>query len=142
MAAMEKGQDIYSGQPLAWRWVGVGILVVLGTATLAAALLASLQVDVGSLPALFVITSVAFAVGGAVVGLLSPGYTAWEAGIASVIAASGALFLATRLLPGGHGLFVLFPLVIGWGLLCGLGGGWLGERLQHRDQRPGADSSA
>ena len=133
---MEERQDIYSGHPLAWRWVGVGILVVLGTATLAAAVLAALGVDVRSLPALALVTSVAFGVGGAVVGLLSPGYTAWEAGIASVVAASGALFLATRLLLGGHGLFVLFPLVIGWGLLCGLAGGRLGERLQRRG-RPG-----
>jgi hypothetical protein len=132
MVAMEERQDIYSGRPLAWRWVGVGILVVLGTASLTAAVLAALRVDVGSLPALVLVTSVAFGVGGAVVGLLSPGYTAWEAGIASVVAASAALFLATRLLIGGYGLLVLLPLVIGWGLLCGLAGGWLGERLQRR----------
>jgi len=132
MIAMQERQDIYSGQALAWRWVGVGILVVLGTATLSAALLAALGVGVDSLPVLFVVTSLAFGVGGAVVGLLSPGYTAWEAGIASVVAAGGALFLATRLMPGGHGLVVLFPLAIGWGLLCGLAGGWLGERIQHR----------
>jgi hypothetical protein len=129
---VEERQDIYSGRPLAWRWVGVGVLVVLGTATLAGAVLAALGVDAGSLAALIPIISVAFFVGGAVVGLLSPGYTAWEAGIASVVAATGALFLATRLLLGGYGLLVLSPLVIGWGLLCGLAGGWLGERLQHR----------
>jgi len=132
MVAMEERQDIYSGRPLAWRWVGVGVLVVLGTASLTAAILAALRVDLGSLPVLVLVTSLAFAVGGVVVGLLSPGYTAWEAGIASVVAASAALFLATRLLIGGYGLLVLLPLVVGWGLLCGLAGGWLGERLQRR----------
>jgi hypothetical protein len=38
--------------------------------------------------------------------------------------------LAARLLDFGSGFFVTIPVGVLAGLLCGLAGGWLGERLQ------------
>ena len=127
---MSERQDIYSGQGIGWRWVGVGVLIVLGTQSLIGAVLAAIGLDVASLATLVVLISLGFFTGGAVVGLLSPGYTAWEAGFASVIAALGTVFLAARLLEFGQGLVALVPIAVGWGLLCGLAGGFVGERLQ------------
>jgi hypothetical protein len=131
-------QDIYSGQGIGWRWVGVGVLIVLGTQSLIGAVLAAFGFEVATLGAFVVVTSLGFFTGGAVVGLLSPGYTAWEAGFASVIAAVGTVFLAARLLEFGAGLVAIVPIAVGWGLLCGLAGGFLGERLQASNHdRPG-----
>jgi len=127
---MDEREDIYSGHHFVWRWVLVGTLIVLGAQSLLTALLAALGVDVASVGVFLVTTTIAFLLGGAVIGWLSPGYTAWEAGFASVLAAAGSLFLAMRLLNYGSGLLVVTPIAIGWGLLCGLAGGWLGERIQ------------
>lgn len=131
---MDERQDIHSGRRLEWRWVGVGTLIVLGMQTLLGALLAALGADAASWPFVVLEVTVAFALGGVVVGLLSPGYTAWEAGFASVIAAAGLVFLASRLL-GSEGLLRVLPVAVCWGLLCGLAGGWVGERLQGRSSR-------
>jgi hypothetical protein len=132
---MDQREDIYSGHRIVWRWVLAGALIVLGTQSLLTAVLASagvpvLGVKMFSIVVYLLTTTIAFLVGGAVIGVLSPGYTAWEAGFASVIAAAGSLFLAMRLLDFGGGLVVITPIAVGWGLLCGLAGGSLGERLQ------------
>lgn len=126
---MTEREDIYSGHRIAWRWVLVGTLIVLGTQTLLSAVLAALGVDLTSLAIYTLTTTVAFVVGGAVIGALSPGYTAWEAGYASLLAAAGILFLTIRLVPFTGGLVALTPITLVSGLLCGLGGGWIGERL-------------
>ncbi len=123
-------QDIYSGRPIEWRWVLVGALIVLGLESLLGTTLAALGVEVASLGSLLFATTVAFLVGGGVIGWLSPGYTPWEAGFASVLAGTGTVFLAVRLLNFGEGFLVTLPIVMGWGLLCGLAGGYLGERIQ------------
>lgn len=127
---MNEREDIYSGHRFVWRWVLVGTLIVLGAQSLLTAFLAAFGVPVVSIGVFVLTTTIAFLLGGAVIGWMSPGYTAWEAGFASVIAAGGSLFLAMRLLSFGDGLVVVTPIAVGWGLLCGLAGGWLGERLQ------------
>lgn len=123
-------QDLYSGRRIAWRWVLVGALIVLGTETLFASTVAAIGGRVTE-PWTFVLgTTVAFLVGGFVIGLLSPGWTIWEAGYAGVIAVAWTGFLLARLLDSGF--LATLPLGLAWGLLCGLAGGWIGERLQHR----------
>jgi len=129
---MEQRQDIYSGRHMEWRWVAVGVVVIAGMGTLLAALLAAFHIDVAGWGAASLVVTAAFALGGLVIGMLSPGYTVWEAGFASVIAASALVLLAGRLLEAGSGVFVLLPLALGWGLVCGLVGGRIGEWIQHR----------
>ena len=128
----ERRQDIYSGRRMEWRWVAVGVVAIAGMGTLLAALLAACRVDVAGWVAGIRVVTAAFALGGLLVGMLSPGYTVWEAGFASVIAASALIVLADRLLEAGPGVFVLLPLVLGWGLISGLIGGRIGEWIQHR----------
>lgn len=108
----------------------VGALIVLGTESLLGATLAALGMELTSVGVLLPATTVAFLVGGGVIGWLSPGYTMWEAGFASVISATGTLFLAVRLLNFGEGFLTTLPIALLWGLLCGLAGGRLGERIQ------------
>ncbi len=128
---MEDRQDLYSGRGIEWRWVLVGTLIVLGMESFLGALGASLGFEITSISAFVVVTTIAFTLGGVVIGVMSPGYTAWEAGYASLISSAGIVFLAIRLLDFAGGLMALLPIATLWGLLCGLAGGWLGERLQH-----------
>jgi len=125
-------QDIYSGRRMEWRWVLIGVIVIAGVGTLLAAFLTAFRIEVSGWGAGLLVVTAAFALGGFVIGLLSPGYTVWEAGFASVLAALALVFLADRLLQAGGGVFGLLPLAIGWGLVCGLAGGRLGEWFQHR----------
>ncbi len=127
---MDERQDLYSGRSIEWRWVLVGTLIVLGMESFLGALGASLGMEITSVGVFVVVTTVAFALGGVVIGVMSPGYTAWEAGYASLIAALGIVFLAIRLLDFAGGLTALLPVALLWGLLCGLAGGWIGERFQ------------
>ena len=108
----------------------VGALIVLGLQSLIGAALAAFGMQIASLGFLLFATTVAFLVGGGVIGWMSPGFTPWEAAMASVLAAIGTMFLAVRLLNFGEGFLVTAPVVLGWGLLCGLLGGHLGERIQ------------
>ena len=125
-------QDLYSGRRIEWRWVAVGALIVLGLETLVGSSLHALGVGDSptSFSLFFVSTTVAFLVGGGVIGMLSPGWTIWEAGFASAIAVVWTGFLLARLLDAS--LVSTMPLGLAWGVLCGLAGGWVGERLQHR----------
>ncbi len=127
---MDEQQDIYSGRRIEWRWVLVGTLIMLGMQSLLAAVLVALGAEVGGWASLGAATTAAFFLGGVVVGIMSPGYTAWEAGFSSVLAAGGMVLVASRLLSFGGGLVAVLPLAVLWGLLWGLGGGWLGEKLQ------------
>jgi hypothetical protein len=131
---MSERQDIFTGRRMEWRWVGVGVFVDLGMATLLAAVVAALGGNVTSPGVIVGVTTLAFGLGGVVVGLLSPGYTAWEAGIASLVAAAIAILLAARILDFAQGIIVLLPVAALWGLLCGLAGGRLGEGLQSSRQ--------
>ena len=110
----------------------VGALIVLGLETLIGSVLAAFGQEVGSLGVFLFATTVAFLVGGGVIGWMSPGYTPWEAGFASVLAALGTVGLAVRLLHFGDGFYVTVPVALVVGLLCGLAGGKIGERIQAR----------
>lgn len=110
--------------------MGVGALIVLGTESLLGALGASFGLSLTSFPVFLLGITIAFVSGGAIIGWMSPGWTTWEAGYASAIAACGTVALVMRLLDFGPGLFSTIPFALLWGLLCGVGGGWLGERLQ------------
>lgn len=110
----------------------VGALIVLGLETLLGSTLAALGEPVASLGVFLFVTTVAFLVGGGVIGWMSPGYTPWEAGFASVLAALGTMGLAVRLLNFGQGFYVALPIALVVGLLCGLAGGRIGERIQSR----------
>ena len=128
-----ESQDIYSGGRITWRWVWVGVLVVLGMATLLAATAVALGASSTAFSTYFVSSIVAFVLGGVVIGWLSPGHTPWEAGVASLIAAAWMAFLAMRLLDFvGTGAGPALPVGLAIGLGCGLAGGWIGEKLQAR----------
>lgn len=123
-------EDVYSGKAIEWRWVFVGMLIVLGLQSLIAAALGAAGVDLSQFLWSFVTTTVAFSVGGVLIGWMSPGYTPWEAGFASLLAAAATILLTVRLFTETQGLEVLIPLAGVWGLACGLAGGKLGERIQ------------
>lgn len=134
---MGEQQDIYSGRSIEWRWVLVGTLIMLGMQNLLAALLVAFGAELGGWVVVGFATTLAFFLGGIVIGFMSPGYTAWEAGFSSVLAAGGMVLVASRLLAFGGGLVVILPLAVLWGLLLGLAGGWLGERLQTSSEGAG-----
>jgi hypothetical protein len=126
-----ESEDIYSGKQIVWRWVLVGTLVVLGTATLLGASLIALGIHLEqSLGTMLLVILVAFVIGGAITGWLSPGWTMWESGLASMLASLWLAFLALRLLQIESQALYLLPLGLLLGLGCGLLGGRLGERLQ------------
>lgn len=127
---MSEREDIYSGNRIEWRWVAVGSLIVIGAQTLIGAVLSALGVDVSSLGSFILAASVGFFGGGFLIGWMSPGYTAWEGGFASVLAAAGSVLVASRLMAFAGGLLSLIPVAVGWGLLCGLLGGYVGEKFQ------------
>ncbi len=122
--------DVYSGKGIEWRWVFVGMLIVLGLQSLLAAALGAAGFDLSQFLWSFITITVAFAVGGALIGWMSPGYTPWEAGFASLLAAAATILLTVRLFTETQGLEVLIPLAGFWGLACGLIGGKIGERIQ------------
>ncbi len=121
---------LYDAKGIQWRWVLVGMLIVLGLQSLLTALLALTGIDVASLGAIAAITTASFLFGGGLIGWMSPGYTPWEGGLASGAAAVGSVVVATQLYAAAQGIVVLLPLAGLWGMLCGLGGGKLGEMIQ------------
>jgi len=122
--------EVYEGKPIEWRWVLVGMLIVLGLQSLLVSLLAVAGVDFRSLGLLAGTTTVSFLGGGILIGWLSPGYTPWEGGFASGLAAVGSILVTTSVYSAAHGIAVLIPIAGLWGLLCGLVGGKLGELIQ------------
>jgi hypothetical protein len=110
----------------------VGALIVLGLETLIGSTFAAFGQDVGSFGLFLFTTTAAFLIGGGVIGWMSPGYTPWEAGFAGLLAAFGTVGLAVRLLHFGDGFYVTVPVALAVGLLCGLAGGRIGERIQTR----------
>ena len=122
--------DVYSGKAIEWRWVFVGTLIVLGLPSLLGAALGAAGFDLSQFLWSFLTVTVAFAGGGVLIGWMSPGYTPWEAGFASLLAAAATILLTVRLFTETQGLEVLIPLAGFWGLVCGLLGGKLGERIQ------------
>ena len=123
---------------LDWRWIGIGVAVMLGL-SFVAGLLSTLilgdqtavvaeggQVAIGSgrLFLLAVLSFASFVLGGFIVGLKSPGRTILEPGISAAVAVLLSLLIAGSFSIGG----VLAAGVVPF--LGGLLGGWLGERQQ------------
>ncbi|WP_119460654.1 hypothetical protein [Rhodospirillaceae bacterium SYSU D60014] len=123
---------------LDWKWIGLGVLIMVGLNLVAGVILAVLwggemqdaanveDITLSGGQALLaaVLNFLVFAIGGYIVGVKSAGRTILEPGISAAVAVAIALLLA-----GG---FTLTNLLVG-GLvpfLAGLLGGWLGERRQ------------
>jgi hypothetical protein len=130
LAPDSERQDLYSGRRIEWRWVFVGALIVLGLETLLGSSFAAFGGKLESLGVFLVGGTIAFLVGGFMIGWLSPGWTVWEAAFASAIAVAWTIFLVARLLEAQF--LSTLPPSLAWSLVCGLAGGWIGERLQHR----------
>lgn len=128
----ETRQDLYSGSAIAWRWVFVGALIVLGLEALVSSVLVAVGLPANSFGTLVAAMVLAFLGGGAVIGWLSPGWTAWEGGFASALAVILSVFFAVEVIDIDRGFIAALPIGLAIGVLCGLAGGWIGERLQHR----------
>ena len=128
---------------LDWRWIAIGVAIMLGLNLVASLILfvliggslpatatdpqdAAAALGGGRLALAALIGIASFAIGGYIVGLKSPGRTILEPGISAAIAVLvglllGGAFTLGNLLAGG-----LMP------FLAGLLGGYLGERRQAR----------
>lgn len=123
---------------LDWKWIGIGVLIMIGLNIAAGIILAlfwggevqqaenveDITLSGGQAALAAVLNFVAFAIGGYIVGVKSAGRTILEPGISAAIAVALALLIA--------GSFSILNILAG-GLvpfLAGLLGGWLGERRQ------------
>ncbi|HLU06557.1 MAG TPA: hypothetical protein VKZ91_08375 [Woeseiaceae bacterium] len=128
---------------LDWKWIGFGVLIMLGLSIAAGILMglflmpdiqeATQMEDIalsgGQVAALAIGNFLVFLLGGFIVGLKSTGRTILEPGISAAIAVVIALILA--------GSFTFGSLIAG-GLvpfLAGVLGGWIGERRQESSTR-------
>ena len=125
---------------LDWRWISIGVAIMLGLSLVAGLLSAAIlgnqaavvaeggQVAIGGgqLFLLALLSFASFVLGGFIVGLKSPGRTILEPGISAAIAVLLSLLIAGSFSIGG----VLAAGVVPF--LGGLLGGWLGERQQGR----------
>ena len=125
-------QDLYSGSGIEWRWVLVGALIVLGLETIFATLLSLFGMSADGFAGLLLTSTLGFFFGGMLTGMMSPGYTAWEGGMASLLAALASVFVVARLLGFGDDFLRTVPIGAAWGMLCGLAGGRVGEFFQER----------
>lgn len=123
---------------LDWKWIGIGVVVMLVLNLVAGLILGlflgsemaeavspqDIQLSSGQAVLAAVLNFLAFAIGGFIVGLKSTGRTILEPGISAAIAVVIALLIS--------GNFTLVNLLAG-GLvpfIAGVLGGWLGERRQ------------
>lgn len=123
---------------LDWKWIGFGVLIMLGLSIVAGIVLGLvLAPDIGDATevedidlsgakmALVVIANfLVFVVGGFIVGLKSAGRTILEPGISAAIAIIIALLISGNFSLGGVLAGGLVP------FLAGVLGGWIGERRQ------------
>jgi hypothetical protein len=123
---------------LDWKWIGIGVLVMLVLNLVAGLILglflgpqlagATSPEDValsgGQMALAAVLNFLAFAIGGFIVGLKSAGRTILEPGISAAIAVVIALLIS--------GNFTIANIIAGGIIpfLAGVLGGWLGERRQ------------
>ena len=123
---------------LDWKWIGIGVLVMLALNLVAGFILALLfapqleavttpedvQLSGGQIVLAVVLNFLAFAVGGFIVGIKSAGRTILEPGISAAIAVVIALLIS--------GSFGIVNLIVAGVVpfLAGVLGGWLGERRQ------------
>ena len=123
---------------LDWKWVGIGILIMLGLSILAGIIaglfigsqlegvtsVEDISLSSSQLVLVAILNFLAYAIGGYIVGIKSAGKTILEPAIAA------ALSVAIGLLLSGH-LSISYLLASGFiPFLAGLLGGWLGEKRQ------------
>ena len=123
---------------LDWKWIGIGVLVMLVLNLVAGLILGlflgpqlegaaspeDIELSGGQMALAAVLNFLAFAIGGFIVGLKSTGRTILEPGISAAIAVVIALLIS--------GNFTLANIIAGGIIpfLAGVLGGWLGERRQ------------
>lgn len=123
---------------LDWKWIGFGVLIMIGLNILAGLVLApflapelegatsmeDVDLSSGQMLMLAVANFLIFAVGGFIVGVKSAGRTILEPGISAAAAVILALLLSRNFSVGNLIGSALVP------FLAGILGGWLGERRQ------------
>ena len=129
---------------LDWKWIGFGVLIMLGLNLVAGAVLSvwlapeitdvteieDIELSGGQMAALAFVNFLVFAIGGFIVGLKSAGRTILEPGISAAVAVLIALVLSGSLTLGSLLAGGLVP------FLAGVLGGWLGERRQEGSAAP------
>lgn len=144
-----------SKQAISYKWVLIGAITIGGLNLLMQALLAdpvktklllAVPGTAGVLLFVGIIAFVSFFVGGALIGLFSPGETVREPAYAAALAA--ALNCAENFRNvDGQNLTVLnwligSSLVLGVGFLMALGGAWVGEKIQGDTEEKHRESQA
>jgi hypothetical protein len=136
-------QERKMSRGLDWKWIGIGVLIMLTLTILAGVVLGlflrpeigdatrveDIQLSGGQMALLAVVNFLVFVIGGFIVGLKSAGRTILEPGISAAVAVIIALLIA--------GDFSLGSVIAG-GLvpfLAGVLGGWIGERRQLAQMR-------
>lgn len=123
---------------LDWKWIGFGVLIMIGLNILASLLLTpflapelegvtsveDVDLSSGQLAMLAIAKLLVFAIGGYIVGLKSAGRTILEPGISAAAAVLLVLLLSRNFSIGNLIGSALVP------FLAGILGGWLGERRQ------------
>jgi hypothetical protein len=123
---------------LDWKWIGIGVVVMLVLNLIAGLILGlflgpelegvtspeDVQLSGGQIVLATVLNFLAFAIGGFIVGLKSAGRTILEPGISAAVAVVIALLIS--------GNFTIVNIIAGGivPFLAGVLGGWLGERRQ------------
>lgn len=123
---------------LDWKWIGIGVLIMialnlvagfilalsLGPALEGAADVQNVTLSGGQIAFVGALNFLAFAIGGFIVGLKSAGRTILEPGISAALAVVLALLISGNFTLGNMVAGGLVPFV------AGVLGGWLGERKQ------------
>jgi hypothetical protein len=123
---------------LDWKWIGIGALIMLALSVVASLILGvmlgaqlegitsveEVSLSGGQIALVAILNSLAFVIGGYIVGVKSAGRTIMEPAIAAAVAVAVVLLLA--------GAFSIMNVIAGGLLpfLFGLLGGWLGEKRQ------------
>ena len=126
-----------------WKWVGIGILIMLGLSLVAGIIAAlflgpqlegvtspeDISLSGGQMVMISILNFLAFVIGGYIIGIKSAGKTIIEPAIAAAISVAIGLLLSGNfniayLLASG---FIPF--------LAGLLGGWLGEKKQEANAK-------
>lgn len=129
---------------LDWKWIGFGVLIMIGLNILAGIIVGlflqpdigdpadmeDIQLSGGQIAALGIANVLVFLIGGFIVGLKSAGRTILEPGISAAIAVLIALLIAGNFTFGNILAGGLIP------FLAGVFGGWLGERRQEASATP------
>ncbi|HZD53705.1 MAG TPA: hypothetical protein VE175_11710 [Woeseiaceae bacterium] len=130
---------------LDWKWIGLGVLIMLALSIVAGLALSVLlapelrgarsmeDIDLsGGQEAMVAAANfLVFAIGGYIVGLKSAGRTIIEPGISAALAILVALLISRNFSLGNLVAGALVP------FLAGVLGGWAGERQQSAGGRPG-----